>query len=403
MTPTCGGCFTGTVRPARPREGAQITVQSFPKIASAIAAAPSTHTAAKRFYRPELDALRFFAFLGVLLHHGPLGFGILWLISAAGGFGLSMFFLLSAYLITELLLREREKTATIAWRLFFLRRALRIWPLYYAALAAAIVIARISPHHYWISRTAIAVLALFVANWTSLAPGLGVFVGHLWSISIEEQFYLIWPPIIKLGGKRLAFIASIVFVVSAAVWLWVFSGKGWLLWYDTPVEFLFFAAGALIALVTRGQPLHGLRGVMRGGLLVAGLISLVLTAYFGFVPTEFLPGITPIRLCIKYAGAVVGCGTIFVAVLGMSRIPRVLIYFGKISYGLYVFHLAMLQLSMRLAAPFRLASYSATNVFLVDSLALLLCLFAAHLSYRYFERPFMRLKERFAVIQSRPA
>src|ERR1700722_6435581 len=92
------------------------------------------HVNAKRFYRPELDALRFFAFLGVLLHHGPKPQGFLTVVSDAGSFGLLMFFLLSAYLITELLFREREQTGTISWKHFFVRRALRIWPLYYAAL-----------------------------------------------------------------------------------------------------------------------------------------------------------------------------------------------------------------------------------------------------------------------------
>jgi peptidoglycan/LPS O-acetylase OafA/YrhL len=132
-------------------------------------AAESPAQATTRFYRPELDALRFFAFLAVLLHHGPQGQHFLGIIHSAGGFGLSMFFLLSAYLITELLLRELEQTKTIAWGRFFIRRALRIWPLYYAALALAVVIARMQPSRYPVSRTAVEVMALFVANWTSLS------------------------------------------------------------------------------------------------------------------------------------------------------------------------------------------------------------------------------------------
>ena len=359
--------------------------------------------AQNRFYRPELDALRFFAFFAVLLHHGPQGRHFLWFVCSAGGFGLSMFFLLSAYLITELLVREREQTATIAWNLFFVRRALRIWPLYYGALVLAIVVARIPPHRYLVSRTAIAVMAIFVANCTALAPRLGVLVGPLWSISIEEQFYLIWPPIIKFGGKRLASIASIVIVVGAGVWLWVFSGKGWLLWYDTPPEFLFFAAGAIIALATGGRSLYGMNGMIRGSLVIAGLSVLLLTAHFGYVGTDFVPGVTTARLYIKYVGALAGCVLIFFAVLGVSNIPRILIYFGKISYGLYVFHIGMLQLSTWLTSPLSLDSHSAVNMFLVDSIALLFSIFVAHLSYRFFERPFIRLKERFAVIQSRPA
>lgn len=358
---------------------------------------------AGRFYRPELDALRFFAFLAILLHHGPLGRHFLWLVNAAGGYGLSMFFLLSAYLITELLIREREQTDTIAWSFFFVRRALRIWPLYFGALAVAIVIARTPPHLFMVSRAAIFVMAIFVANWTNLAPSLGTLVGPLWSISIEEQFYLIWPPIIKFGGKRLAFIASIILVILAGLRLWVSSGRGWLLWYDTPVEFLFFAAGAIIALATHGKPAGDMKNTMRWCLLGAGLFLLLLSAHFGYVGTDFIPGVTIKRLYVKYAGGVAGCGLVFWAILGMSNIPRALIYLGKISYGLYVFHAGMLQVSMRLISPLKLDSHSAANVFLVDSIALLFSVFAAHLSYRYFEKPFMRLKERFAVIQSRPA
>ena len=369
----------------------------------AIVAEIPANAVPKRFYRPELDALRFFAFLAVLLHHGPQGRHFLWVVCSAGGYGLSMFFLLSAYLITELLLREREQTETIAWGRFFVRRALRIWPLYYGAIAVAIIISRIPPHHFPLSRVAIAVMALFVANCTKLAPSLGIFLGPLWSISIEEQFYLMWPPVIKFGGKRLAFIMSVVFVMSTGVWLHVFSKKGWLLWYDTPVEFLFFAGGAIIAIATRGNRLHGMNRIRRGALMISGLFVLLLAAHFGYVGTDLVPGATTTRLYIKYAGGVAGCVVIFLAVLGMSNVSRSLIYLGKISYGLYVFHSGMLQISMRLTKPLRLASHSAANLFLVDGIALLLCILVAHLSYRHFEKPFIKLKERHAVILSRPA
>lgn len=281
-----------------------IVVDTANRVPVAIEAGVPKPTGALRFYRPELDALRFFAFLAVLFHHGPgpQGSKFLWLVCSAGGFGLSMFFLLSAYLITELLIRERERTENIAWGLFFIRRALRIWPLYYGAIIIAFVIGRIPPHTYGVSRTAIAVMALFVANCTKLAPSLGILVGPLWSISIEEQFYLIWPPILKFGGKQLALTASILVVIAACVWLWVFSEKGWLLWYDTPVEFLFFAVGAMIALATRGKPLCCMNTLTRYGFLITGLVILLLTAHFGYVGTVYIPGVTRTSLYVKYSG-----------------------------------------------------------------------------------------------------
>src|SRR6185437_12176413 len=134
------------------------------------------------YYRPELDALRFFAFLAVLIHHGPETPRI-------GGFGLSMFFMLSAYLITELLTREREQTGTISWRLFFIRRSLRIWPLYFA------VVFLLADHRAWL------VLVLFIANWSQADPGR--LAAPLWSLSIEEQFYLFWPPVMKFRAEKI--------------------------------------------------------------------------------------------------------------------------------------------------------------------------------------------------------
>lgn len=362
----------------------------------------TTQTVARRFYRPELDALRFFAFLAVLIHHGPSSAGFLGLASRAGGFGLSMFFLLSAYLITELLLRERSQTGTVAWNLFFARRALRIWPLYYAALAAAFFIAQIPPHRLWASRSGIAFMSFFVANWFRLPGQLGPLIGPLWSISVEEQFYIIWPPIIRAGGRKFALAAAVVFTVFAAVWLWVFSGNGWKLWYDTPVELLFFAAGVLIAVARHGKETDRMGGATRAGLLVAGLISLAVAARVG-VGTDYIQGLSVSRLYVGYGMAVTGCVLIFSAVLGMSNIWRPFIYLGKISYGLYVFHAGFLHFSMLLTDHLKLATSDASYMLMVDCFALLLCIMAAHFSYRYFEMPFLRLKERFEVVHSRPA
>lgn len=374
-----------------------------PAMATGDIAEKAVPTPAKRFYRPELDVLRFFAFFAVLLHHGPDGGNFLSLVRAAGGFGLSMFFLLSGYLITELLCREREQTNTIAWGLFFKRRALRIWPLYYAALAVAIIFACRPAHRYWVSPSGIVLMSIFVANWTRLGSQLGMFIGHLWSISVEEQFYLIWPPIIKLGGKTMALVASTVLALFAGIWLYVFSAKGWRLWYDTPVEFVFFAAGAILALVTRGKPMASMNGVIRVALLIAGPSLLLIAAGIGGVGTDDIAGLSRARLYIGYSGAIAGCMSIFLAVLGMSGIPRALIYLGKISYGLYVFHAVMLYLSNCIVGALGPTSDTAANMLVVDGAALLFCILAAHLSYRYFESPFLRLKEQFAVIKSRPA
>lgn len=356
-----------------------------------------------RFYQPELDALRFFAFLSVLVHHGPKTAGFFGLVISAGGYGLSMFFLLSAYLITELLLREREQSGTVIWRLFFIRRALRIWPLYYVTLATTALVVWIWPQSDRLGTVGIAGFAFFVANWVPIVQ-LGVILGPLWSISIEEQFYLIWPPIVKAGGARLALAVSIVFVIVSFAWLTVFRSNGWWLWFATPVQFLFFAAGAIVCIAGRSYRMDWIKraGIgFRGPFLIAGLATLAAGARMGNVSGGIAePTLT--RFYLGYGAGVAGCVLVFIAVLGATHVPRSLIYLGRISYGLYVFHSVVLIIAKRMIAPLGLGPHSIANALLVDGLALLLCILIAHLSYRYLESPFLRMKERFAIIKSRP-
>lgn len=365
-----------------------------------VAEVPAAARAESRFYRPELDALRFFAFFSVLIHHGPHADNFfLSLTKAVGDYGLSMFFLLSGYLITELLLREHEQTGTVVWMKFFIRRALRIWPLYFAALAIAVAIALVAPQQFWVSWLGIATMSVFCTNWVLIGPQLGVLIGHLWSISVEEQFYLIWAPVIKFGGKRLVLITSLIFFAVAGVWLAAFSAKGWRLWFQTPVEFLFFAAGALIALQTSGKPLRAMSGATRGTLCLLGIAALYAGSAIGCIGVDHVDGFSASQLFVGYGCGALGCGIIFLAALGMPTVPPGLIYLGKISYGLYVFHIGMLKIAERIVSA---EKGSVLGMFAVDAIALILSIAVAHVSYRYFESPFLRLKERFTVIQSRP-
>ena len=352
-----------------------------------------------RFYRPELDALRFFAFFLVLLHHGPNFPGPFNAIKEIGAYGLSLFFLLSAYLITELLLREREQTKRVSWKLFFIRRALRIWPLYYGAVAAVIVVS-LHRHQVYVSHLHLLEMVLFVANWFTVSFQLGPLTGHLWSISVEEQFYLIWPPIMKFGGKRAVLATSMLLIAIAPLWMMLFSSKGWRIWYDTPVEFLFFAAGALIAIWVH----RGVRKRSAGGrvlLLALGMAMFLGAAWIGPIGMDAIPGIGLREELLGYGLVMGGCAAIFFATLGLVRVPGWLAYLGKISYGLYVFHFAMMEISLatlvKLHVPKPLYACAA------DGLAAMLCIAVAHLSYKYFEMPFLRIKERFTVVQSRPA
>ena len=148
----------------------------------------------RRFYQPELDGLRFYAFLGVFVYHTLPSQAMPWLWGAvikSGAAGVDLFFALSAFLITSLLLRERQQTGRISLRLFYLRRILRIWPLYFVVLALGVVLAHTVPDQrlpwYYIAG-----YLLFIGNWVSAAFGHPQSIcSPLWTVSIEEQFYLV--------------------------------------------------------------------------------------------------------------------------------------------------------------------------------------------------------------------
>jgi peptidoglycan/LPS O-acetylase OafA/YrhL len=231
---------------------------------------------------------------------------------------------------------------------------------------------------------------------------ISLLVAHLWSISIEEQFYLIWPPVIRFGGKPFALIISIGMFLLGLAWIHIFWARGWLLWYDTAVQFLFFSAGALIAICTRSLQLDQIRTPARILLGVLGLASLSAAALISQVGSDRIMGLTSAALYLGYLGGLLGCVAIFIAVLGFKSVPAPLSYLGKISYGLYVFHRLMLMTAKVLWSGTHLPNPLA-RALLIDGSAFVFSVVAAHFSYKYFESPFLKLKERFTVVKSRPA
>ena len=190
---------------------------------------PAIAHAPRRFYQPELDGLRFYAFLGVFVYHTlpqqpafyrglHLPLPSLWAaVAISGASGVDLFFALSAFLITALLLRERQQTGGISLRLFYIRRILRIWPLYFLVLAVAVVLAHTVPGQSLPWYYVVGYL-LFVGNWINVAFGHPLSVcAPLWTVSIEEQFYLVWPLLMKILGRRGMIIAAVVAFLLATL------------------------------------------------------------------------------------------------------------------------------------------------------------------------------------------
>jgi len=374
---------------------------------------PAVPRRAASFYRPELDALRFFACFAVFFHHVGVTRNFLvnnrWVrpVQQAGGFGVCLFFLLSAYLITELLWKEKDRSGSIHLRSFYIRRILRIWPLYFAVLLLYVLLTPLFPrfHH---NGAALLALIFMSGNWYFAAVGWPNFaLAPMWSISVEEQFYLLVPTIAKLGGKRAIWVTSGVFLVLTQMTLFVLGRHHFsavpAIALNSLVQFQFFAGGCILALVLRDRAMAW-SGPVRFLLFFSGIGLWCIAGgplhILGFPVEPSVAG-----LCLGYALVLAGAVLLFVAVYGMpSRwVPRWAIYLGKISFGLYLFHGFTLEMAHHTAAAAyidRLKHYVPVADILIEAG---LTLLAASLSYRYLEKPFLRLKDRFAIVHSRPA
>ena len=373
-------------------------------------AQPESTSRLPRFYRPELDVLRFFAFLGVFFVHGP-AYSLpayataaqketlrhFYIAREAGDFGLDIFFLLSSYLITELLLRERESTGKIHLEAFYTRRILRIWPLYFLVIALGFSASLLIPQAQALTKAQLLYLLFFV-GWL----GKSTFhngVGVLWSISVEEWFYIIWPGITKIGGARSVLFAALAIIPIALMAAAMVEDT----WFNPIVQFLFFSVGALLALALRRRSLKQLPLLARAAMAVFGLWAFwVVGAYIGGYTDNMRPALTS----AMYLLDALGCIAIFLVFYDMPKrlLPRPLIYLGKISYGLYVFHpFALVAVGRVIHSPMLGQNAVVPRLLVMNAAALGLTVLIASCSYRWFEKPILALKERFGYIPSRAA
>ena len=344
-------------------------------------------------YVPVLDGLRAVSITLVLVGHlltmYPLSTRAMEVGFVLGRTGVSIFFVISGYLITGLLLREEESRGEISLRRFYARRALRIFPAAFTFLAALLLLQltgwiRIRPHDFIAS-------VLYVRNLT----GAGHETGHLWSLSLEEQFYLLWPLSFLLlrPGRRIAAVSGAI----AAVCLWrsylVLSDKinPWVLQIRTDVRADTILIGCALALVARRYPHVKLNsGVWARGWTpaVAGfsLLSVALLAapewmrlatiqstlvalLIGFVMLWFLhnPG-APASACLKAPAALI---------------------IGRLSYSLYLWQQLFLGPE---EGTLRFVRWFPLNIVLTFVFA---CA-----SYLLVERPALRFKARNFAAQS---
>lgn len=286
----------------------------------------------------------------------------------AGRFGVDIFFTLSAYLITRNLMTEREATGAIDKGRFYTRRALRIFPLYFACLPIAVLVATMSgnaPH--WALTLG---FLTFTGNFVMAATGATIWsLAPLWSLCVEEQFYLIWPPILARLRSVPQFAAGAMVIALLARFLWQGAGMpADAAWTVTFLRWDSIAAGILLA----GAPWAPARPAT---VFFAGFALLVAASS---LLTDAL--LWPLAYTIAAAGALL----IVAAAPHLPPPPRWVAYSGRISFGLYMLHGLILQIGLQaLPAGEGFGAYRA-----VACLATTFVFAAA--SYRLLETPILR-------------
>ena len=354
---------------------------------------------AARFFG-SLDGLRALSILGVVWVHTWLGTPYYeWLrtvpILRNGAFGVDVFFTISGFLITTLLLRERDKYGTVSLRDFYIRRSLRIWPLYYAVLLLYVVLVSVFERGTDRGRVFFRCLPSYAtytytwfAPWWSGEPG--AIFNFAWSLSTEEQFYVFWPVVIKLFRRTWP-----ILVMALVVTLRVADGYG-LLQHWLPAASLANRIVASIAVpICMGALLAQVLHIPRGfgvlhrvlGSRVAAPAALVLLAASVMPASAAWAPLSWVMLPMFIGACVIREDNGLVKLLHW----RPLAFMGVVSYGMYLFN----TLAVKAVRPV-LGHIGIHHPLWVLPFSLGLTVLMAWLSFRYFESPFLALKSRFA-------
>ncbi len=386
-----------------------------------------------RIFFPGLNILRFYAAVAVIYEHVttasnmrglarfPVLFGFLERVFPAGREAVTLFFVISGFLITYLLLVEQEQTGTVSVRRFYIRRMLRIWPIYYLVVFVGFFVMPVvfgshnvvspvgyvftlSDPEFWPK------LGLFLFMLPNIAYGLAadhIPAPHLWSIGVEEQFYLMWPLLVKAFRKRIGWVIYAIILIKVVA-----------TWADL---YLLRLPG------NRNDPALRLIGAFLHDWRLDSIAVGAFCAYMLFLnKTWFLRLI--FHPVVKYGSAALFIwhvvffdtyspgyllllsGLYAVLIMNIAANPkplfrfenRVTAYLGNLSYGIYVYHYLLLQMLLQV---FRLTGFTATDHPLLFNLAVYggtlgISIAVAALSYRFIEMPFLKLKERFALVRS---
>jgi peptidoglycan/LPS O-acetylase OafA/YrhL len=334
-------------------------------------------------HMPQLDGLRAFAVLGVIASHSceaPV-------FHEAGDFGVRLFFVLSGFLITGILLGCRDLDPGTATRAFYCRRALRIFPLYFATLIAftfVLPFAGMDGAFWW--------NATYLSNFRNLLTGhdLGP-AGHFWTLAVEEQFYLLWPSVILFTPARYlrtVLVASVV-IGPVARLATICAGIDPLVGrFATPCVLDSLCGGALLALMRSAATPSVLRKIACAGIAVTALAWSVPSEVVAFVARD-----TGFALLSVFIVGTAAAG--FSGIVGRTLMFRPIAYVGTISYGIYVLHQFVPPIGTRLQRLIGIDMDLASLGFSRFVFVTIASIAVAAVSWHFFESPLNDLKRYF--------
>jgi peptidoglycan/LPS O-acetylase OafA/YrhL len=365
----------------------------------------------EKIYFENLDSIRFIATTMVFLSHAVSSSyenisnnylkNILNLISS-GATGVSIFFVLSGFLITYLLISEYQLNSKISIKKFYIRRVLRIWPLYFTVFIISLAI---FPFSKTIEITERMLYGFsFLSNYVKCNyAGVLMPEGITWSVCVEEQFYLFWPLIFVFLPYRFWLFTILITIISSIIFRIINYNNNPVLYFHSLSVLLDLGIGGLFAyLIKEHKKIRSFFEKASTKTHFAFFLISFSLLYLNVKIFDFKYGHAIGRFFISMSFAFIICAQ---AITKSNSILNLRNFhfankWGKYTYGMYLIHPIILLLVGLFAESVNFSKQSIINTLLIGAISFILTLYISKLSYVYFESNFLKLKDKFTVINT---
>ena len=372
-----------------------------------------------KIYFPGLNGLRFFSALAVIITHvelikHKLGFFNIWnnkLIHHLGVIGVSFFFVLSGFLITYLMLLEKKNFNSISVRKFYLRRILRIWPLYFLLLIVGFFILPKLTYIPYFSEDLSSNFKWNLIMYILMLPNLAFsfflavpLIGQLWSIGVEEQFYLIWPVLLKYFKKininlLIKILVIWLFIKGLVLFIFKISDENWVIILKNNLAMLKFEnmiIGAIGALLLTEKKIKLLNFIYKKYVLLFSMFGIFISL---FILPDFFNDFLHLIHSFFFIIIILNVSCNSSSFLKLENTFYNLL--GKISYGIYMYHLVVIYFTIKFLDYCNM--FDPENIYsnlLLYIMVISITSLISYMSYTLFERKFLKIKSRYTLINS---